>query len=95
MNSNMVNPEKLVYLQLVYHFAVPSKYISVLDQCSNLKIDYHKTSHRWYTWDFYQVNQLENKLNKKSTQTFRFGLKFWPQLKIIETEFFSNKLSLG
>ena len=66
------------------------KYVSVLNQCSNCKMDYHKKSHRWYTWDFYQANQLEIKSNKNMTQAFCFGLKFWPQLEINKTSNFSQ-----
>ena len=36
-------------------------YISVLNLCSNRNIDYHKRSHNWYAWDFYQANQVELK----------------------------------
>ena len=60
-------------------------YISVLNLCSSRNIDYHKRSHSWYAWDFYQCNQLEIKLNKNPTQAFCFGLKFWPQLEINKT----------
>ena len=35
-------------------------------------------------------NQLKIKLNKKCTQAFYFGLKFWSQLEIIETLNFSQ-----
>ena len=58
------------------------KYISVLNLCSNRNIDYHKRSHSWYAWDFYQANQLEIKLNKNMTHAFCVGLKFWSQLEI-------------
>ena len=43
------------------------KIISVLNWCSNPNMDYHKRSHSWYAWDFYQGNQLEIKLNKNMT----------------------------
>ena len=43
------------------------KIISVLNRCSNRNMDYHKRSHSWYAWDFYQGNQLEIKLNKNMT----------------------------
>ena len=71
------------------------KYISVLNLCSNRKIDYHKRSHSWYDWDFYQANQLEIKLNKNATLAFCFGLKFWPHLEINETSNFSQTNSFG
>ena len=51
-------------------------------------MDYHKKSHRWYTWDFYQANQLEIKSNKNMTQAFCFGLKFWSLLETNETSNF-------
>ena len=57
-------------------------YISVLNLCLNRNIDYHKRSHSWYAWDFYQANQLGIKLNKNVTHAFCFGLKSWPQLRI-------------
>ena len=70
-------------------------YISVLNLCSYPNIDYHKRSHSWYAWDFYQANQLEIKLNKNGTQAFCFGLKFWPQPEINETSIFSQRNSFG
>ena len=66
------------------------KIISLLNWYSNRNLDYHKRSHSWYTWDFYQGYQLEIKLNKNTTQAFCFGLKFWPQLEINETSIFSQ-----
>ena len=66
------------------------KIINVLNWCSNPNMDYHKRSHSWYAWDFYQGNQLEIKLNKDTTQAFCFGLKFRPQLEINETSIFSQ-----
>ena len=54
--------------------------------CLNRDTDYHKRSYSWYALDFYQANQLEIKLNKNATQAFCFGLKFWPQLEINETQ---------
>ena len=50
-------------------------YISVLNLCSNRNIDYHKISHSWYAWDFYQANQIEIKLNKNATPGFLFWAK--------------------
>ena len=54
-------------------------HVSVLNLCSNRHIEYHKRSHSWYAWDFYQASQLEIKLNKNVTHTFCFGLKSWPR----------------
>ena len=58
-----------------------------LEICNTLdshNIHYHERSHSWYAWDFYQANQLEIKLHKKSTQAFCFGQKLWPLLEISE-----------
>ena len=61
---------------------------NIFNLCSNCNTDYHERSHSWYAWDFYQANQLEVKLNKKSTQAFRFGQKLWPLLEISEISIF-------
>ena len=65
------------------------KCINVLNWYSNCNINYHRESHSWYTWDFYQANHIEIKLHKNTTQAF-FRLKFWPQLEINETSNFSQ-----
>ena len=65
-----------------------------MNLCPNCNIDYHKKSHSWYAWDFYQANQLEIKLNNNVTQASCFGLKFWPQLEINKTQNFSQTSSL-
>ena len=70
-------------------------YISVLKLCSNRNIDYHKRSHSWYAWDFYQANQLEIKLNKNMANALCFGLKSWAQLEINQTSNFSQTNSFG
>ena len=71
------------------------KYIRVLNRCSNRNMDYHKKSHSWYAWDFYQANQHGIKLNKTTTKAFCFGLKFWPQQEINETSNFSQTNYFG
>ena len=64
---------------------------SVLNLCLKRDIDYHKRSHKWYTWDFYHTNQLEIKItDKNSTKAFGSGLKFGTQLEINKTSHFSK-----